>query len=96
MKVIHKIQGIKKLSTLKHSWNLLNFALKRSWICAETLLHSIYTYIYLYINTCSWQLLIVNNCFFQCIKAIAISSQIKQVHLIKPLVEKENNHVGLI
>lgn len=38
-------------------------AQKRSWKCAETLLRSIYTYIYLYKRTCSWQTKIVDNFF---------------------------------
>jgi len=46
MKVIHKIRWIKKLSTLKHSWNLDDSALKHSCFCAETLL-PLYIYIYL-------------------------------------------------
>jgi len=61
MKLIHIFLWIKKLFTLKHSWNLMNCSLKRSCSYAETLLPSIYTYIYLYKRTCSWCLQVVNN-----------------------------------
>lgn len=65
MKVIHKFACIKKLFTLKHSWNLAISPLKHSCFYAETLLRSIYTYIYLYLNTCSWQQQIVDNLFLK-------------------------------
>lgn len=61
MKVIHTCLWIKKLFTLKRSCNLANSTLKRSWVYAETLLHSLYTYIYLYKKSCSCQLQAVNN-----------------------------------
>jgi len=60
MKLIHCSIWIKKLSTLKHSPKGVNFPLKRSHCSAETLPLSIYAYIYLYLNTCSWQLQAVN------------------------------------
>jgi len=65
MKFIHIIHRLTKLSTLKHSCFSANFALKRSWKFAETLLHSIYTYIYLYKNTCIRGATIVNNFFIK-------------------------------
>jgi hypothetical protein len=52
--VIHKTNHFKKLFTLKHSCFQGIFTLKRSWTYAETLLRSIYTCIYLYLNTCSY------------------------------------------
>lgn len=58
MKIIHRQM---ELSTLKHSRYVLNLALKHSRLCAETLPHSIYTYSYLYKNTCSKVLIIVDN-----------------------------------
>lgn len=61
MKLTHIFLWIKKLFTLKHSCIMSNFTLKRSCLYAETLLRSIYTYIYLYKSTCSWQLENVNN-----------------------------------
>lgn len=61
MKLTHIFLCIKKLFTLKHSCIMSNFTLKRSCLYAETLLRSIYTYIYLYIKTCSCQHKNVNN-----------------------------------
>lgn len=58
---IHIFQWINKLSTLKRSWKLAYSPLKHSCFYAETLLRSIYTFIYLYKRTCSYQLQIVNN-----------------------------------
>ena len=55
MKVIPIIHRLMQLSTLKHSCFLVNSTLKRSWVYAETLLCSIYTYIYQYKKTCSWE-----------------------------------------
>lgn len=63
MNFIHIIHSLTKLFTLKHSCFSVNFTLKRSCKYAETLLRSIYTYIYLYKNTCSWTQQIVNNFF---------------------------------
>jgi type IV secretory pathway VirB2 component (pilin) len=63
MKVIHVIHKLNELFTLKRSCFLANSPLKRSCLYAETLLLSIYTYIYLYKNTCSWALQVVNNIF---------------------------------
>ena len=48
MKLIHIIHSFTKLLTLKRSRFFTNFTLKRSRFYAETLPHSIYTYIYLY------------------------------------------------
>lgn len=62
---IHIIHRLTKLFTLKHSCFSANFTLKRSWQYAETLLRSIYTYIYLYKKTCSWRLQAVNNYFLK-------------------------------
>ena len=61
-----------QLSTLKHSCFLVNSTLKRSWVYAETLLRSIYTYIYLYKKTCSWEQQTVNKSFFVKDKSILI------------------------
>lgn len=69
MVVIHIFHVLTKLFTLKHSCFLFDFTLKRSWKYAETLLLSIYTCIYLYKNTCSWQPQAVGN-FFKKILAI--------------------------
>ncbi len=69
MKVIPIIHRLMQLFTLKHSCLLANSALKRSWIYAETLLRSIYTYIYLYKKTCSWGQQAVNKSFFVKIKS---------------------------
>ena len=63
-RVIHNIRKFKKLSTLKHSWNFALFTLKRSCFYAETLLRSIYTYIYLYKSTCSYTAQVVNKPLF--------------------------------
>lgn len=70
MKLIHIIHRLTKLFTLKHSCFLANFTLKHSCVYAETLLISIYTCIYLYQKTCSWQQQVVNNLFSKKIKAI--------------------------
>lgn len=61
MKPIQRVYRFKKLSTLKHSCILIVSALKRSCFYAETLLHSIYTYIYLYLIPVVSQQQIVNN-----------------------------------
>jgi hypothetical protein len=61
MKVIHTNHTFKKLSTLKHSCFHAHFTLKHSCIYAETLLPTIYTYIYLYKRTCSWSTKFVDN-----------------------------------
>ena len=71
MKVIHIIHGLMQLFTLKHSWTLANSPLKRSCFYAETLLRSIYTYIYQYKKTCSWEQQVVNKSFFEKIKSIS-------------------------
>lgn len=63
MILIHIIHRLIKLSTLKHSWNRAHFTLKHSCLYAETLLRSIYTCIYLYKSTCSYQPQEVNNFF---------------------------------
>lgn len=63
MTFIPIIHRLKQLSTLKHSCFSASFTLKHSCLSAETLLRSIYTYIYLYKKTCSWALQIVNNFF---------------------------------
>lgn len=74
MKLIHRIHRFEKLFTLKRSCFLANFTLKHSWVYAETLLRSIYTYIYLYKKTCSWEQQIVNKSFFEKIKSIILIS----------------------
>lgn len=71
MKLIHTIHRVTTLFTLKHSCFLVNFTLKRSWFYAETLLRSIYTCIYLYKKTCSWEQQVVNKSYFVKIKSIS-------------------------
>lgn len=74
MNFIPTINSLTKLFTLKHSCFSVNFTLKHSWKYAETLLRSIYTYIYLYKNTCSWKQQVVNNYFFIYFSGLIISS----------------------
>jgi hypothetical protein len=61
MLVIHIFHVFAKLSTLKRFRLEAISALKHFRLCAETLPLSIYTYIYLYKKTCSWQLQTVDN-----------------------------------
>lgn len=70
MKLIHRMHRFNKLFTLKRSCFLANSTLKRSWVYAETLLRSIYTCIYLYKKTCSWEQQVVNKSFFEKIKSV--------------------------
>lgn len=60
MLVIHIIHILTKLFTLKRSREVAVFTLKRSRFSAETLPHSIYAFIYLYKNTCSYRQKSVN------------------------------------
>jgi len=53
--------SIKELFTLKQSRILSDFTLKRSRFSAETLPHSIYTYIYIYKKTNSCKVKTVDN-----------------------------------
>lgn len=80
MKVIHRIHVLKKLSTLKRSCFSANFALKHSWFCAETLLLSIYTCIYLYKNTCIRGTTAVNNFFVNPFLAVIVSISLTGCH----------------
>lgn len=70
MKLIPIIHKLIKLFTLKRSRFDSNFTLKHSRLSAETLLHTIYTYIYLYKKTCSYSQQIVNNFFVKNILTI--------------------------
>lgn len=89
---IHTIHRLTKLSTLKHSCFSTNFALKRSWRYAETLLRSIYTYIYLYKNTCIRRSKTVNNffikIFFIAVFSVCLTGCHKTIYLCNKPINK--------
>ncbi len=95
MKSIHIIHMATKLSTLKHSCFFASFALKHSWKYAETLLRSIYTYIYLYKNTCIRRATIVNNflikiffTFFIAVFSICLTGCHKTIYICNKPINK--------
>ncbi|RDI41113.1 hypothetical protein AQULUS_24020 (plasmid) [Aquicella lusitana] len=92
MKFIHIIHRLTKLSTLKHSCFSGNFALKHSWKYAETLLCSIYTYIYLYKNTCIRAATSVNNffikIFFIVVFSVCLSGCHKTIYICNKPINK--------